>query len=47
MPTPYKVTCTCGADLYIKDRMMDTGGDVIVEVGPCEECLEEAREEEE
>lgn len=46
MPTPYRVHCHgCGDDLVIRNRSMDKDGDVTVEVYPCENCLQEAREE--
>ena len=46
MPTPYKVTCyVCNSDLSVETRDMDIDGDVLVSVKPCEECLENAKEE--
>lgn len=46
MPTPYKAVCyKCGDELDIIGRFMDGSGDVIVNVDPCDKCLERARDE--
>jgi len=44
MPTPWKVSCrTCGEELIVPHRSMDSDGDIYVEVQPCETCLEQVR----
>ncbi len=46
MPTPYNVGCNgCKSELNITTRELDRDGDLLVEVDPCEVCLQAKREE--
>jgi len=46
MPTPYEVKCDdCGEELKVTSRQLDSGGDLIVVVLPCETCMYTAAEE--
>lgn len=46
MPVPYSVRCTnCGEKLNIAKRIIDKDDDLLVEVDPCQTCIDKAVDE--
>lgn len=46
MPIPYETTCSaCGEDLKVTSRKLDSRNDLVIEVAPCKNCLESAKQQ--